>query len=48
MARIVPKDPLIFVLGATGTGKSQVSVQILQLKIIANPSPAGNRPCETI
>jgi tRNA A37 N6-isopentenylltransferase MiaA len=27
MARAVPKNPLIFVLGATGTGKSQVGLE---------------------
>lgn len=26
MNRVIPKDPLIFILGATGTGKSQVSL----------------------
>lgn len=28
MARAAPKNPLIFVLGATGTGKSQVGLEV--------------------
>ncbi|KAB8300316.1 hypothetical protein EYC80_000508 [Monilinia laxa] len=28
MNRVIPKDPLIFILGATGTGKSQLAVDL--------------------
>ncbi|QSZ35582.1 hypothetical protein DSL72_008452 [Monilinia vaccinii-corymbosi] len=28
MSRVVPKDPLLFVLGATGTGKSQLAIDL--------------------